>query len=705
MKTPLIDGQRILFSTIDKNLKHRDYDRVTKIAEDFSIYATGIGVGSKLARFNPRETEEQFAQRLLLTKPTTQDMFQSCLGPINKVGKTPAKEAFEFKNKESKDTQSKELAESASNFYGKKSVKSYLVERMPQMDSTDPNGFIVIEFYPINESSNKYQGYPFEVNSKEAINYFYKNNTLQWLIVQNDATMLNREGKLQPASKYTIYLSNESIVATQVHKELIEDYKAANSIEQILKEDNYLAYPTELKPDKKYILECSNDRYFVLELFEHKIGFVPANRVGSVSDIATRNRTCVPLIMPAQPYFEKAIKAVSEFDLSTCLHLFPQKIQYTDACDGEVTKEGRNPCHGGINAMGETCHACNGSGMKVHKSSMDLIQLRLPKNPEDMMNLENLLVYKYPPIDLLKFQEDLALHKYRYMANKAVYNSEVFASEGTNTATEKLVDLEAVYDTLAPYAENWSEMYVFIMEALAALLSIDVKVFHAFPKDFKMVTYQQLLEQYKIANENNAPSYIKKALTRDLSNKLYVDQPEELHKIAVKEKFYPFPGKTDQDIMAIITNDMTTDENKVLQNHFDYIFNEIEFEQRQKEIDFYLLNEVAQKKLIDDKVAELIEEINGGASNELAIPGLDTESGANINTPNDVEAEAKAKLKGSVGGVQGILEIQASVAQGITDYSAAISLLYEIFGFDEKTAKSILGTPKKQVAETPSPIV
>lgn len=60
-----------------------------------------------------------------------------------------------------------------------------------------------------------------------------------------------------------------------------------------------------------------------------------------------------------------------------------------------------------------------------------------------------------------------------------------------------------------------------------------------------------------------------------------------------------------------------------------------------------------------------------------------------------MEAEAKAKLKGTVGGVQGVLQIQASVSAGITDYNAAITLLYEIYGFDEPTAKRILGTPKK----------
>lgn len=612
MKTPLLEGQKIFFDTIDNLKTHQDYERVTAIANDFNTYATGIGVSKKLMQFNPRENDEQFAQRLALTKPTTQDIFNSCIGPINKVGKTPAKEGFEFKNKEASDKQKKELAESAAKFYGKKSVKSYLIERLPQLDSTDPNSFIVVEYYNASDKENvfKYQGYPFEVNSHEAINYFYKNNTLQWLIVRNDSPIEDRDGKITCGAKYTMYLSEHSLVATEIHKDKVIEFKNANNIEAVLNPKNYLL-DLDLKSDVIYFLETNDkkERFFVVKLIEHKMGFIPANRVGSVRDIATRNRTCVPLIMPAQPYFEKAIKAVSEFDLSTCLHLFPQKIQYTDACDGEQSASGLIGCNLGRSTDGSICKACNGTGMKVHKSSMDLIQLRLPKNPEDMMNLENLLVYKYPPIDLLKFQEELALYKYRYMANKAVYNSEVFSQDTTNTATEKLVNLESVYDTLAPYAENWSEMYVFIMEALAKLINIDVTVFHAFPKDFKMITYQQLLEQYKIANENNAPAYIKKALTRDLSNKLYVDQPEELNKIAVKEKFYPFPGKTETDIALIMTNDMTTDELKVLQNHFDYIFNELEFEASQKDTDFYLMDEVKQRELIDAKVALLIEQI------------------------------------------------------------------------------------------------
>lgn len=60
-------------------------------------------------------------------------------------------------------------------------------------------------------------------------------------------------------------------------------------------------------------------------------------------------------------------------------------------------------------------------------------------------------------------------------------------------------------------------------------------------------------------------------------------------------------------------------------------------------------------------------------------------------TPVDVEAQAKANLKGSVGGVQGILAIQLQVSQGVTDYDAGLAILFEIYGFDDATAKRILG--------------
>lgn len=65
----------------------------------------------------------------------------------------------------------------------------------------------------------------------------------------------------------------------------------------------------------------------------------------------------------------------------------------------------------------------------------------------------------------------------------------------------------------------------------------------------------------------------------------------------------------------------------------------------------------------------------------------------------DKNAEAQANLRGSVGGVQGILSLQNSVSQGITSYDSAISVLVEIYGFELNVAINILGSIKTQPDE------
>ena len=68
---------------------------------------------------------------------------------------------------------------------------------------------------------------------------------------------------------------------------------------------------------------------------------------------------------------------------------------------------------------------------------------------------------------------------------------------------------------------------------------------------------------------------------------------------------------------------------------------------------------------------------------------------------DDVTANAQAQLKGSVGGVQSLLEIQASFSAGTTSYESAIAILDLIFGFNREQAVRLLGNPQKQEPITP----
>ena len=60
----------------------------------------------------------------------------------------------------------------------------------------------------------------------------------------------------------------------------------------------------------------------------------------------------------------------------------------------------------------------------------------------------------------------------------------------------------------------------------------------------------------------------------------------------------------------------------------------------------------------------------------------------------NVQEKAQAELKGSVGGVQGILSIQASVAQGITTIDSGSAILELIYGIPPVVARRMLGEPQ-----------
>jgi len=100
----------------------------------------------------------------------------------------------------------------------------------------------------------------------------------------------------------------------------------------------------------------------------------------------------------------------------------------------------------------------------------------------------------------------------------------------------------------------------------------------------------------------------------------------------------------------------------------------------------------------ESKIAILKE--NYDISQELAdillIESVTASSGDSSNlesTPEAVDqnAIAQANLRGSVGGVQGILAIQQGVASGITSVNSAVTTMIEIYGFDDATARRILG--------------
>jgi len=287
------------------------------------------------------------------------------------------------------------------------------------------------------------------------------------------------------------------------------------------------------------------------------------------------------------------------------LHAFPQKFQYVNKCPG-LNDLG---CDGGKTTAGLVCGSCKGTGMSVHTSAQDAVVIRIPKDKEDMMNLEQMVHYEYPPIDLLKFQDQF-IFELKNEAKQAVFNSEIFVKASIEkTATEVDYSYESVYDTLFPYAKNYTSIYKHIAKVSAAYVDVtDLIVEYKFPKDFKFKTVQDLLNELKLANDSSAPGYIKQELSNDIAAQQYVDKPEELKRIIAKQKFYPFPDKNFAEISFIISNDLTSDYNKFLYANFDNIFLKLEAEAEKSQLYFYDLAPEKQSELVKKAVEDLMTE-------------------------------------------------------------------------------------------------
>ena len=77
-----------------------------------------------------------------------------------------------------------------------------------------------------------------------------------------------------------------------------------------------------------------------------------------------------------------------------------------------------------------------------------------------------------------------------------------------------------------------------------------------------------------------------------------------------------------------------------------------------------------------------------------AIEGAPNKEIKNDIIESDAETlKAQAGLRGSVGGVNGILGIQSSVTAGTTDRESAVTILMEIYGFTRTISEALLGVP------------
>jgi len=579
MPLTLDQAHQIIIDAIENDTTHPNYKRVNALADFYMNLITGEGLENLLHQFALREDDASFQQRLELTISTTDALTSSLMNPFEKVLRTdPLVKRIESKDEKAIEVLTDKLMEFFHSENQNSGLDYWFQTRFKSLSFTDPNAFIVLEWDAFDGNYEKASPYPYEVSSAQAINFSYRNNKLEFLLDKRPNVYEDLDLK-KSGYKFTLYLVGYVLVYEQVGKRYIPETNEA-------------------------IYQSKGDTRYAIRLHETKLDSIPAISIGYIEDDLTKGVTYINPFHVARSWFMKVIRLISEADLSKTLHAFPQKFQYVQPCLGDTA----GGCISGRTRDGDVCGTCKGTGYVFHQSAQDAVILPLPRNKEDMLNLDNLMVYKHPPIDLLKFQEDI-IDKYEGKIHAAVFNTQAMVKKTTvATATERDQEMDSVYDTLHPFAEKvtaaWSAIVSLISE-ITETNPADLVVDMRYPNDFKLKSFAQLIADLKTANESNAPSFVRAKLNADIAEQTFVDQPEEFNKYQVKQRFYPFSGKTMDEVNFLMGMDYTPFRTKVLYANFDMLFKRAEKENT----GFWMFKQDKQEAILDQYLDELEQQL------------------------------------------------------------------------------------------------
>ena len=577
-----IEGIALLKKIIDEGIVHKDYERVTKLAEKYYKYKSGDNIETELRKIEGRVSDEEFEQVKKIYRSIIPPVVTSTQWPFQKAIKTkPNVRMIDFEKGGDKKKADIDIA--IKTYWGDKSLEQYLQYAYLDYNYVDPNAFLITEFDPFDNKKEKAKPYPFVAESSEAIMFEFKNEILIYLVVRLPIKFKDGDTE-KDGYKYTMYLGNDTLVYSEI--------AGVNFI-----------------PEGAITVDEIKSKYYALYEYEPKNEKVPAIRFGYRRDTQTKGRTFVSVFHDVIGYLEKTLKIDSELDLSCAMVAFPQRFAFVSPCKEPGCNRGRMP-------DGTECAICGGTGdQPFHKGTQDVTTYTLPKgadfDPSKLIDLEKMLVYKFPPLELLTFQKEY-LEYLKQTSYELMFNVDRFTrSQVAITATESIQGEDNLYDTLNPFATHYSAVWEFVVRDIATYRDLieGLIVLHIFPSDFKLKSLKTLMEDLKQAKDAGASTSTIAKIEDDINEKLYFDQPDKLKEIRIKNDINPFRGYSEANIRFIISQGNTTLYNRTLWENLESIFQDLEAENINPWLYDLELSKIVE--LVKVKTAEYIAIIAG----------------------------------------------------------------------------------------------
>jgi len=334
-----------------------------------------------------------------------------------------------------------------------------------------------------------------------------------------------------------------------------------------------------------------------------------AYHIGYIKNSETKFQSFKSILDPAFNMLKQLLWDGSEYDVIKATHGIIKQFNYAKKCNYQsATDDGHEYCNEGNLMLGETykgsCKVCNGSGLKIHTSSQDVIYLREPEPGQEQTKLADLIHTVFIPDSILQNRK-VDLMEIEDKIQRTVFNSnQVTREELVKTATQVNQENKGVVSALQKMGNKVTETFIWMVECIASIEGIEnASIFHGYSMDLSIETLDSLFAERERAIKAGVGSEVVDTIDRSILKKQHLDTPEYLARVELWETFKPFRDKTPSEKLGIVA--MLPDDNrfKILYVYWNEIKNNVLFANE----NFYELEREKQKELINAEIDKLIE--------------------------------------------------------------------------------------------------
>lgn len=630
-----------------KQLKYKGYDDSVNLYEALRVHADGDMPKDVIEERRPSESERIKEYREKIYVPITEPTLSKVITSLSKIRRS----------------QDWSISYDADKVPGRiadnETLEEYCEKNYPYFKSLTNWAFSVLLKNQVIDANAVEVIWPLNIN-KVAENEYYK----PFSTIYNSNLVLDYS-----MEDYGVFLSTDTNTYTS---------------DGATRTDGKIIYIVDTLAIYKYVQVALDGTMQEVLNWPHGLGFAPMRKLGGVFFKSMDNIFIYKSrIQSMVPRLDEAARIYSDLQAEIVQHVHSDKWIYVNTecrhCNGngKIQLQNQDPC---------VCNQCDGRGY-VQTSPYSNIVL----TPQGIGQPNNIPT---PPagyiqktdVALMVDKIDAQVEKQLYGALSAVNMeflakvplaesgvAKAFDGEETNNFVHSVAEdivaaMDWTYKVINEY--RYKDMVPNKAEREAMLPSIPV------PEKFDLLSSTLLLDDLEKANQNKLNPVILNEMQIEYASKKFYNDPKVKDELETIFQLDPFPNITEDEKMVRLSNGGIT--------KIDYVIsaNIQQFVRRAMEEneDFDTMDMADRKKIITGYANEVIK-ANSTKDQIMQALGGGSEDPA-------------AALRGSVGGLTGMIEIVKAVASGVYDLDAAIALVSQRFGVSEEEARKQLGTPQ-----------